>query len=84
MASQALPVVLAPTIVEVGLEFGVQVGAVGQARSVLAGAAIATSFGIAPFLDRLGVRPLLRSSPSRAAPARRSPPPSRSSSPSTS
>jgi predicted MFS family arabinose efflux permease len=59
MASQALPVVLAPTIVEVGLEFGTQVGAVGQARSVLAGAAIATSFGIAPFLDRLGVRPLL-------------------------
>ena len=59
MASQALPVVLAPTIVEVGLEFGAQVGAVGQARSVLAGAAIATSFGIAPFLDRLGVRPLL-------------------------
>jgi predicted MFS family arabinose efflux permease len=59
MASQALLVVLAPTIVSVGLEFGVSIGAVGQARSVLAGAAIATSFGIAPFLDRLGVRPLL-------------------------
>jgi predicted MFS family arabinose efflux permease len=59
MASQALVVVLAPTIVEVGREFGVSVGVVGQARSVLAGAAIATSFGIAPFLDRLGVRPLL-------------------------
>jgi predicted MFS family arabinose efflux permease len=87
MASQALPVVLAPTIVEVGLEFGTQVGAVGQARSVLAGAAIATSFGIAPFLDRLGVRPLLSwgailalAGSAGAALA----PPSRSSSPSTS
>jgi predicted MFS family arabinose efflux permease len=59
MASQALLVVLAPTIVGVGQEFGAPVGAVGQARSVLAGAAIATSFGIAPFLDQLGVRPLL-------------------------
>jgi predicted MFS family arabinose efflux permease len=59
MASQALLVVLAPTIVGVGQQFGVPVGAVGQARSVLAGAAIATSLGIAPFLDRLGVRPLL-------------------------
>ena len=59
MASQALLVVLAPTIVGVGQEFGVPVGAVGQARSVLAGAAIVTSLGIAPFLDRLGVRPLL-------------------------
>lgn len=59
MASQALLVVLAPTIVGVGQDFGASVGAVGQARSVLAGAAIATSLGIAPSLDRLGVRPLL-------------------------
>ena len=59
MASQALVVVLAPTIVEVGREFGASVGVVGQARSALAGAAIATSLGLAPFLDRLGVRPLL-------------------------
>jgi len=59
MASQALLVVLAPTIVEVGREFGTSVGAVGQARSALAGAAIAASFGIAPLLERLGVRPLL-------------------------
>jgi predicted MFS family arabinose efflux permease len=59
MASQALLVVLAPTIVGVGQDFGVSVGVVGQARSVLAGAAIAASLGIAPFLDRLGVRPLL-------------------------
>jgi len=59
MASQALLVVLSPTIVEIGREFGAPVGAVGQARSVLAAAAIATSLGIAPVLDRLGVRPLL-------------------------
>jgi predicted MFS family arabinose efflux permease len=59
MASQALLVVLAPTIVGVGQEFGVSVGVVGQARSVLAGAAIAASLGIAPLLDRLGVRPIL-------------------------
>jgi predicted MFS family arabinose efflux permease len=59
LASQAVLVVLAPTIVEVGREFGVSVGAVGQARSALAGAAIASSLGIAPFLDRLSIRPLL-------------------------
>jgi len=59
MASQALLVVLAPTIVGVGQDFGVSVGVVGQARSVLAGAAIAASLGIAPLLDQLGVRPLL-------------------------
>ncbi|MGF1473057.1 MAG: MFS transporter [Rubrobacteraceae bacterium] len=59
MASQAVLVVLTPTIVEVGREFGASVGAVGQARSLLAGAAIASSLAIAPFLDRLGIRPLL-------------------------
>ena len=59
MASQALLVVLAPTIVGVGQDFGVSVGVVGQARSVLAGAAIAASLGIGPLLDRWGVRPLL-------------------------
>lgn len=59
MASQALLVVLAPTIVEVGREFGVSVGVVGQSRSVLAGASILSSLAIAPFLDRLGIRPLL-------------------------
>ena len=59
MASQALLVVLAPTIVEVGREFGVSVGVVGQSRSVLAGASILYSLAIVPFLDRLGIRPLL-------------------------
>lgn len=59
MASQALLVVLTPTIVEVGRDLGVSVGAVGQARSALAGAAIVSSLAIAPLLDRPGVRPLL-------------------------
>src|SRR5215210_5659438 len=59
MASQSLLVVLAPTIVEVAREFRVSVGVIGQARSVLAGASILTSLAIAPFLDRLGIRPLL-------------------------
>lgn len=59
MASQAVLVVLAPTIVEVGREFGASVGAVGQARSALAGAAILSSLAIAPFLDRIGIRLLL-------------------------
>jgi predicted MFS family arabinose efflux permease len=59
MASQAVLVVLAPTIVEVGRDLGASVGAIGQARSTLAGAAIATSLVIAPLLDRVGIRPLL-------------------------
>ncbi len=59
MASQAVLVVLAPTIVEVGREFGASVGAVGLARSTLAGAAIVSSLALAPFLDRAGIRPLL-------------------------
>ena len=59
LASQAVLVVLAPAIVEVGREFEASVGAVGQARSTLAGAAIASSLAIALFLDRLGIRPLL-------------------------
>lgn len=59
MASQAVLVVLAPTIVEIGREFGNSVGAVGQARSTLAGAAVASSLAIAPFLDRIGIRALL-------------------------
>lgn len=47
MASQALLVVLAPTIVEVGREFGASVGVVGQARSALAlGAFIAVQFNV--------------------------------------
>lgn len=59
MVSQAVLVVLAPTIVEIGRDLGASVGAIGQARSTLAGAAIATSLVIAPLLDRVGIRPLL-------------------------
>lgn len=59
MSSQAVLVVLVPTIVEVGREFGASVGVVGQARSALAGAAIVSPLALAPFLDRIGIRPLL-------------------------
>jgi predicted MFS family arabinose efflux permease len=59
MTSQALLVVLTPTVVAIVQEFGEPVGVVAQARPILAGAAIATSLGIAPLLDRVGVRPLL-------------------------
>lgn len=59
MASQAVLVVLAPTIVEAGRDLGVSVGVVGLARSTLAGAAIVSSLALAPFLDRVGIRPLL-------------------------
>jgi predicted MFS family arabinose efflux permease len=59
MASQALLVVLSPTIVAIGRDLEASVGAVGQARSITAGVAIATSVAITPRLDALGVSPLL-------------------------
>lgn len=59
MASQALLVVLTPTIVDVGRDLGAPVEVVGQARSVTAIVAIATSLAITTFIDRRGVRPLL-------------------------
>ena len=46
MASQALLVVLAPTIVAVAADLEASVGAVGQARSITAGTAIAASAAI--------------------------------------
>jgi predicted MFS family arabinose efflux permease len=60
MASQALLVVLSPTIVAIGTQLGASVGAVGQARSVSAVVAIATSVAIIPRVDSWGVRRLLR------------------------
>src|SRR5215472_11495675 len=60
MCSQGLLVVLAPTIVSVGSDFGASVGAVGQARSVTAVLAIAASALIAGRADRIGVARLLR------------------------
>lgn len=59
MASQALLVVLSPTIVAIGSDLGAPVGAVGQARSVTAGVAILSSVAITPRIDALGVPRLL-------------------------
>jgi predicted MFS family arabinose efflux permease len=60
MASQALLVVLSPTIVAIGDDLEASVGAVGQARSISAAVAIATSIAIAGRIDTLGVPRLLR------------------------
>ncbi|HEU5213545.1 MAG TPA: MFS transporter [Gaiellaceae bacterium] len=59
MASQALLVVLAPTITAIGDDFGASVAAVGQARSVTAAVAIATSLFIAARIGVIGVSRLL-------------------------
>jgi predicted MFS family arabinose efflux permease len=59
MASQALLVVLSPTIVAIAKDVGASVGAVGQARSISAGIAIAASIALAPRIDALGVAHLL-------------------------
>jgi predicted MFS family arabinose efflux permease len=59
MASQALLVVLAPTIVAIGDEFDTSVGAVGQARSITAAVAIAASMAMAGRVDAIGVPRLL-------------------------
>jgi hypothetical protein len=47
VATQSAIVVLAPLVVEIGDSFGASVSAVGLARSVLAGVAVAVSLGIA-------------------------------------
>ena len=60
MASQALLVVLAPTLVATAADFGASVGAVGQARSITAGVAIAASVAIASRLQRIGVAGMVR------------------------
>jgi len=59
MASQALLVVLSPTIVATATDLGASVGAAGQARSITAGIAIVTSIAIAGRIDSLGVPRLL-------------------------
>jgi MFS transporter, YNFM family, putative membrane transport protein len=58
-ASQALLVVLAPTIVAIGAGLGMSVGAVGQARTIAAAGAIAASFVVAPRIDAVAVSRLL-------------------------
>ena len=58
-ATQASIVVLAPIVVEIGRDLGASVSAIGLARSVLSGAAVAVSLAIGPLIDRIGVRPLI-------------------------
>lgn len=58
-ATQASIVVLAPLLVEIGRDFDASLGAVGLARSVLAGTAVAVSLAIGPLIDRSGVGPLI-------------------------
>lgn len=60
MTSQALLVVLAPTIVAIGRELGASVATVGQARSVTAAVSITVSVAFAARADALGVRRLIR------------------------
>lgn len=55
MASQALLVVLGPTIVAIGDDFGASVATVGQARSVTAVVAVVAALTITARLDRIGV-----------------------------
>jgi predicted MFS family arabinose efflux permease len=59
MASQALLVVLSPTIVAIGDDLGAPVGAVGQARSITAVVAIAASVAITRRIGALGLSRLL-------------------------
>lgn len=59
-ASQALLVVLAPTMAQIGLELGVSTGLVGQARTVTAAVAITASLVMLPRGDRLGVSRLVQ------------------------
>lgn len=58
-ATQASIVVLAPIVVEIGHSFGASVSAVGQARAILAGTAVAAALAVGPLIDRIGVRPLI-------------------------
>jgi predicted MFS family arabinose efflux permease len=55
MASQALLVVLGPTIVAIADDLGASVSTVGQARSVTAIVAVVAALTVTAHLDRLGV-----------------------------
>ncbi len=59
MASQALLVVLSPTIVAIGDDLGASVAAVGQARSITAVVAILASVAITARIGAVGVPRLL-------------------------
>ncbi|WP_435280092.1 MFS transporter [Streptomyces sp. 1222.5] len=58
-ASQALLVVLTPTVVAIGRDLGVSVGVAGQARSVTAAVAVTSSVAVTPRVDSIGVSRLL-------------------------
>src|SRR4051812_21746142 len=60
MASQALLVVLGPTIVPIADDTGASVAAVAQARSVTAAVAIVVAVALTGRVDALGVRRVLR------------------------
>lgn len=59
MASQALLVVLAPTIVAIGADLGASVSTIGQARSITAAVSIIASVVISKRADALTVPRLL-------------------------
>jgi predicted MFS family arabinose efflux permease len=59
LAAQASIMVLAPIIVDIGRSFDASVSAIGQARTVMAAAAAVASLRIGPFIDRVGVRPVI-------------------------
>jgi len=59
MATQASIVTLAPIVAEIADDLGVSISAIGIARSVMAGTAVAASLAIGPMIDRIGVRPLI-------------------------
>jgi predicted MFS family arabinose efflux permease len=60
MASQALLVVLSPSMVAIASEFGASVGIIGQARSITGVVAIAASVAITGRIEEIGVPRLLR------------------------
>jgi predicted MFS family arabinose efflux permease len=59
MASQALLVVLSPTMAAIGEDLDASVSAVGQARSITGAVAVATSLAIAARIGAVGVPRLL-------------------------
>lgn len=58
-ASQAVLVVLAPLVVAIGEDLDASVSAIGQARSILAAAAVGGALVVGGAIDRFGLRPVL-------------------------
>lgn len=59
LASQSFLVALSPTLVAIARDLGASVGAVGQARSITAAAAIAASLALAGRIDAVGLPRLI-------------------------